>query len=65
VKIEITPPGGLAGRAVAKVGRMIPAQQVANDLSRLKQVLEVGEIIHSDASIHRGPHPARPTARKR
>jgi hypothetical protein len=25
-------------------------------------VLEVGEVVHSDASIHRGLHPAQPSA---
>jgi hypothetical protein len=33
---------------------------VDSDLRRLKQVLETGEVVHSDASIHRGLHPARP-----
>jgi len=68
VKIEVTAPGGVIGRAVAKLGHMVPEQQVENDLRRLKQVLELGEIVHSDASIHRGPHPARPahsSARRR
>ena len=30
------------------------------DLRKLKQMIETGEITKSDASIHRGPHPARP-----
>jgi uncharacterized membrane protein len=34
--------------------------QIEGDLRRLKQVLETGEVMRSDASIHRGPHPARP-----
>ena len=29
---------------------------------RLKQVLETGAVVHSDASIHRGMHAARPPA---
>jgi hypothetical protein len=33
---------------------------VDGDLRRFKQVLEVGEVVHSDASIHRGMHPAQP-----
>jgi hypothetical protein len=33
---------------------------VADDLRRLKQVLETGEVLHSDSSIHRGMHPAQP-----
>jgi uncharacterized membrane protein len=52
--------GGRLGAAVAKlVGR----EQIAADLRRLKQVLETGEVVHSDASIHRGMHPARPESR--
>jgi hypothetical protein len=34
--------------------------QIENDLRRLKQVLEVGEVVRSDASAHPGLHPARP-----
>jgi hypothetical protein len=30
-------------------------------LRRLKQVLETGEVLHSDASIQHGMHPARPS----
>jgi uncharacterized membrane protein len=37
------------------------AEQVGADLRRFKQVLETGEVVHSDASIHRGRHPARPS----
>jgi uncharacterized membrane protein len=62
VDVEVTPWGGRVGKAVAKLGRLIPQQQVTNDLRRVKQVLEVGEIIQSDASIHRGPHPGRPSS---
>ena len=38
-----------------------PAHEVASDLRRLKQVIETGEVIRSDASIHRGMHPAQPS----
>jgi hypothetical protein len=33
---------------------------VKSDLRRFKQVMETGEVVHSDSSIHSGPHPARP-----
>jgi hypothetical protein len=33
---------------------------IANDLRRFKQIMEVGEVVHSDASIHSGPHPGQP-----
>jgi hypothetical protein len=45
---------------VAKLFGEEPEQQVKGDLRRFKQVMETGEIVHSDASIHRGTHPARP-----
>jgi hypothetical protein len=32
-------------------------------LRHFKQQIETGEILHSDASIHHGPHPARPSHR--
>jgi uncharacterized membrane protein len=61
VELHYDPPGGSIGRAIAKLFGKEPAQQVAGALRRLKQVIETGTIVHSDASIHRGPHPARPS----
>ena len=58
--INYSPPAGVVGAAIAKLFGEEPSQQVDGDLRRLKQVLETGEVVHSDASIHRGPHPARP-----
>ncbi|QWV97509.1 SRPBCC family protein [Geomonas nitrogeniifigens] len=43
VTIDYYPPGGGAGRAAAKLARGINAQQLEEDLKRLKQILEVGE----------------------
>ena len=37
-----------------------PGQQVQDDLRHLKQVLETGEIVVSDATKQRGMHPAQP-----
>jgi uncharacterized membrane protein len=62
VAFSYAPPGGALGSLVAKLFGQEPGQQVDSDLRRLKQVLETGEVVHSDASIHRGPHPARPSA---
>lgn len=62
VELRYDPPGGKLGSIVAKLFGQAPEQQVATDLRRLKQVLETGEVVHSDASIHRGMHPARPAA---
>ena len=64
VHVELTydPPGGIIGATIAKLFGEEPSQQVDGDLRRFKQVLEVGEVAHSDSSIHRGPHAARPSA---
>jgi uncharacterized membrane protein len=48
-------------QVAAPLGKLIAGAEAKGDLRRLKQVLETGEIVHSDASIHRGRHPARPT----
>jgi len=64
VQVELTydPPGGVGGVTFAKLFGEEPSEQVNGDLRRFKQVLEVGEVVHSDASIHRGVHPAQPSA---
>ncbi|RYZ07544.1 MAG: cyclase [Myxococcales bacterium] len=62
VELKYEPPGGALGRAIAQLFGEEPGQQIAGDLRRLKQVLETGSVVHSDASIHRGMHPARPAA---
>jgi uncharacterized membrane protein len=60
VELRYQPPGGKIGALIAKLLGEEPKQQVKGDLRRFKQVMEIGEIVHSDASIHRGAHPARP-----
>jgi uncharacterized membrane protein len=60
VKLRYAAPGGRVGRAIAKLMGREPGQQARGDLRRLKQVLETGGVVHSDASIHGGLHPARP-----
>jgi uncharacterized membrane protein len=60
VKIEYEPPAGVLGATIAKLFGREPSQQVAGDLRRLKQVMETGEVVHSDASVHPSMHPARP-----
>jgi uncharacterized membrane protein len=61
VQVEYSPPGGVA---VAKLSRLLkgePAgQHIYESLHALKQVLETGEVTRSDASVHRGMHPAQP-----
>ncbi len=51
----------LGGRAGGPLASLFARPQIDGDLRRLKQVLETGEVVRSDASIHRGPHPARPS----
>ncbi len=60
VELEYNPPGGLFGAAFATLFGEEPDQQLKGDLYRFKQVMETGEVMHSDSSIHRGPHPAQP-----
>ena len=62
VEMQYEPPGGVIGSTIAKLFGEEPGQQVQEDLRRFKQVMETGEIVHSEASIHRGPHPAQPPA---
>jgi len=51
VNIEYNPIGGVIGAAVAKLFGEEPEQQVNDDLRRFKQVLEVGEVVVSDATL--------------
>lgn len=64
VELQYTPPGGVIGATLAKLFGEEPGQQVDDDLRAFKQVLETGEVVKSDASIHRGMHPAQPPARE-
>jgi uncharacterized membrane protein len=58
--VKLEPPGGPLTAAVARTFKQAPEIQVQNDLRRFKQVIEVGEVVCSDASLYLGPHPARP-----
>jgi hypothetical protein len=48
-------------QVAAPLGKTIASAESKGDLRRLKQMLELGEIVKSDASIHKGPHPAQPS----
>lgn len=50
VEIEYRPPGGVAGAIVAKLFHESPEQQIYDDLHRMKQLIETGEVIRSDGS---------------
>jgi uncharacterized membrane protein len=64
VELDYRTPGGAAGALVAKLFNASPEQQIHDDLNRMKQLIETGEVIRSDASPEgRGPilqEPARP-----
>lgn len=63
VRVEMPKPSRLR----AMYNRIVHTdeEQLADgDLRKVKQLIELGEIVHSDASIHRGMHAARPSARK-
>jgi uncharacterized membrane protein len=60
VEFEYDPPFGKLGSKVAMLFREEPGQQVKDDLRHFKQVMEIGEIVVSDATKQRGMHPAQP-----
>ena len=61
VELRYDPPGGPAGAAIAKLFGEEPSQQVYDELRAFKQVMEIGEIVQSDATAADG-HPAQPPA---
>jgi uncharacterized membrane protein len=61
IELRYDPPAGEIGATIAKLFGVAPQQQMSSDLRRLKQVLETGEVLHSDASIHPGMHAAQPS----
>lgn len=63
VRLSYVQPGGRAGRLVAKVLGESPDQQIRDDLTRFKQVLETGEVVRSEGTPE-GPM-ARRLARQR
>jgi uncharacterized membrane protein len=61
VVLHYNVPGGRAGRAVARLLGEEPTQQVRDDLRRLKQVLETGDIVRTE-SLPEGTDARRQTA---
>lgn len=49
-RLEYQPPAGQPGAAVAKLFGEDPPQQLDDDLRRLKQILETGEVVRSDGA---------------
>jgi uncharacterized membrane protein len=62
VEVEYAPPFGKLGSEIAMLFREEPGQQVMDDLRHFKQQMELGELVFSDATKQRGPHPAQPDA---
>jgi uncharacterized membrane protein len=60
VQIEYAPPGGAVTSSLARMVGADPGKFIEHDLRGFKQMMEVGEVVKSDASIHRGMHPAQP-----
>jgi uncharacterized membrane protein len=60
VELRYQPPGGRLAALIAKLFGEEPEIQVGSDLRRLKPVLELGEVVHSDATVLGKPRPARP-----
>jgi uncharacterized membrane protein len=50
VTMDYYPPGGMAGKAAAKLMHPVTAQQLEEDLKRLKQIMETGEIATGERS---------------
>ena len=51
VNLQYYPPGGVIGKTVAQLFGEEPEQQLDDDLRRFKQMMEVGEVVVSDATL--------------
>lgn len=58
--IQYSAPGGAMGTKIANLFHGDPMSQLRQDLRRFKQIMETGEVVHSDPSIHAGMHPGQP-----
>jgi uncharacterized membrane protein len=61
---EYKPKAGPLGAKIGKFFSTIPKTQMQNDLRRFKQIIEVGEVVKSDATAVPGMHPAQPPSAK-
>jgi uncharacterized membrane protein len=57
VSLNYLPPAGALGAAIAKLFGEEPEKQIKDDLRRLKQVLEAGEIATTEGQPAGEPHP--------
>jgi len=58
--LTYTPKAGKLGEVAQKITHKSPGQMLGQDLKRFKMMLETGEVVKSDASIHKHMHPAQP-----
>jgi uncharacterized membrane protein len=59
-RVEISFSSKRGAALLRKMARMELGRRLNSDLRKFKQVLEIGEVTQSDASIHPGMHPAQP-----
>ena len=66
VNLQYNPPGGVLGSTFARLFGEEPNQQLEDDMRRFKQVMEVGEVVVSDATVfgvgYFDQRPAQPPA---
>jgi uncharacterized membrane protein len=60
LEMDYAPNGGTLNVTVGKILGGDIGRRIAHDLRNFKQVLEIGEVTESDASIHPGMHAAQP-----
>ncbi len=60
VTLEYRPPVGKLGSMAAALFGTTPGRQLYDGLRAFKQLMETGEVVRSDASLHQGLHPAQP-----
>lgn len=58
--VEYKPRAGALGAAASRFFKTIPKTEMSNDLRRFKQIIEVGEVVKSDATAVPGTHSAQP-----
>ncbi len=62
LEVELSPPGGALAVKLAELFGVEPGERIDSALRALKQIMETGDVVKSDASIHRGMHAAQPPA---
>jgi hypothetical protein len=60
-RLSWKPRAGTIGETAQRLRHKSPGQVLGHDLKRFKMLVEVGETVKSDASIHKHMHPARPS----